>query len=521
MAGIEEAEDRRVEVQVCARSVAYFVDTYGVIDDAQDVEGGGGGVTAFRLWPAQMRVMRALAAERLLVILKARQLGISWCCCGYVLWLCLFRAGREVLLFSRGKLEAKELLRRTRVLYERLPVWMRAELPGLVGPPNTAVLTWSNGSRVMSMASTPTSGVSFTASCVVMDEAAKMAHGEELYETVKPTIDAGGQLIVLSTANGFGGLFHTLWDRAVRGISGFRHEFLGWWERPGRDGGWYRAKVAEATDPGSIPQEYPANPLEAFRSSGRARFAGEWVAGLAGGLADPMPEASWPASLFVRRGWAGLAPGMLPATIRDVPGLSVYRGPEPGRRYLLAADVAEGREARGVRSDPDYDAAVVLDAETWEECASLHGRWEPDKYAEYLMALSEPYRAEVIVERNNHGHAVLAVLRLRHFPRIGLGHDGYEGWLTNVQTKPPMIDLLAAALRDGLVTVRTEAAAGEMQVYATQPNGRTGAPHGFHDDWVMAWAIGLAFLQRRGMVCEGFLPVTADVGFKLTGMLGM
>jgi hypothetical protein len=154
----------------------------------------------------------------------------------------------------------------------------------------------------------------------------------------------------------------------------------------------------------------------------------------------------------------------------------------------------------------------VLDTVTWEEAAALHGRWEPDEFARHLMALGDAYAAPVAVERNNHGHAVLATFRMAGFrpDRIALGHDGRPGWNTNVQTKPQMIDLLATALRDGLIKVRTPAALDELKVYRIKPDGSTGAPTSYNDDMVMSRAIALIavrFLPAPRRMVAGANPL--------------
>jgi hypothetical protein len=146
-----------------------------------------------------------------------------------------------VLLFSRGQLEADEMLRRVRVLYERMPDWLRAACP-LAREPNASQMEWSNGSRVLSLPATRHSGSSWTASLAILDEAAKIQFADDLYTALKPTIDGGGQLVVLSSANGIGNLFHKLWTRAEAGVSGFRPIFLPWWARPGRDRGVVRCQ---------------------------------------------------------------------------------------------------------------------------------------------------------------------------------------------------------------------------------------------------------------------------------------
>ena len=220
----------------------------------------------FRLWPAQVALLWTLLTNRLVLILKARQLGISWICCWYALWLCLFHPGKVVLLFSRGQDEANEMLRRVRVLYERLPEWMRQAAPALLKQ-NMEEMAWANESRIQSLPASPGSGRSFTASLAIMDEAAFMQWASELYTAMKPTIDGGGQLIVLSTANGRANLFFDLCDRARRGVSSFAFRFLPWHARPGRDAAWYALTEAEAVDSALMRQEYPATPDEAFEAT--------------------------------------------------------------------------------------------------------------------------------------------------------------------------------------------------------------------------------------------------------------
>jgi hypothetical protein len=209
--------------------------------------------------------------ERQILILKARQLGISWLLCAYSLWLCLYHPGRVVLLFSRGQLEADELLRRIKVLYHRLPDWLRSSLPS-VTTDNASEIAWANGSRCQSLPATENAGRSFTASLVVMDEFAFMAWAEKLYTAVKPTIDGGGQLVILSTANGVSNLFAELWERTLQKHTRFLPVFLSWRMRPDRTDAWFAQVTADAVDPLLVDQEYPATPEQAFVATDRARF---------------------------------------------------------------------------------------------------------------------------------------------------------------------------------------------------------------------------------------------------------
>lgn len=265
-----EREERQVLVDQCASDAAYFIHEYVIIDDAQD-QGGETGTMPFHLWPAQRGLLSDIAHERLLLILKARQLGISWLCCAYALWLCLFRPGRLVLIFSKGQDEANEMLRRVTAMYQRLPEALREALPAVVKQ-NTEAIEWANGSRIKSMPATKSGGRTYTASLIILDEFAFIQWARELYTALKPTIDAGGQLVLLSTANGTGNLFYEIVERARKGVGRFVFRFLDWRARPGRDDAWYAATAADSVQSSLMGQEYPANADEAFEATNNERF---------------------------------------------------------------------------------------------------------------------------------------------------------------------------------------------------------------------------------------------------------
>jgi hypothetical protein len=262
-----ERERRRRAARTAARYAndpAGFIRDCVWIDDAQGESAGG--VMPFHLWPAQEALLEAIAHEPRVLILKARQLGLTWLACAYGLWLCLHQDRRLVLTFSVGQDEANEMMRRMTVMYDHLPPAVRAGLPRVVKR-NTEELAWENGSRVESLPSRTTAGSGYTASLVILDEFAKNPNADTVYTAVKPTIDGGGKLVILSTAHGTGNLFHDLVTRAQAGAGRFAFHFLPWQARPGRDAAWYAEVAADAVDMAHMQQEYPASPEEAFAAS--------------------------------------------------------------------------------------------------------------------------------------------------------------------------------------------------------------------------------------------------------------
>jgi hypothetical protein len=119
-----EAQRFRIEVFKCRKSFAYFCFTYCQI---MSDRGQGGDWVPFRLWPEQRRLAGLLQDNRLVVVLKARQLGLTWLVLAFALWLLLFHPIATVLLFSRRDDEATDLLAvRLRGMYDRLPAFLKA-----------------------------------------------------------------------------------------------------------------------------------------------------------------------------------------------------------------------------------------------------------------------------------------------------------------------------------------------------------------------------------------------------------
>src|SRR5438552_1052838 len=81
-----QARQYIMEIRKCRKCPEYFVDTYCMIDDPTSRAW-----TPFRLWPAQRETLQEIACHRLTVILKARQLGLTWLVLAYTLWMMLLQ----------------------------------------------------------------------------------------------------------------------------------------------------------------------------------------------------------------------------------------------------------------------------------------------------------------------------------------------------------------------------------------------------------------------------------------------
>lgn len=476
---LDEVKTGDARVQACADDVGEFArycwikhPTRGDMHPGwMDLPGA-----SYDLWDWQPGMLRLWAENRLVCVLKARQLGVSWLVAMYVAWVAIFRPGSTILLVSIGQREADELLDKVKYVIRHLPAWLRPV--GYV--PLARTVTFRNGSEIESLPASGASGRSRTASLVVLDEHAWQERADDIWTAIEPTIEEG-QLLSVSTANGLGALHTRLYKQAIEGANGFVPVFVPWSAHPNRDADWERqerARMAVSSQPQLFEQEYPANDVEAFVVSG-----------------SPV----WTAAELDRQ------------PIMDVdpiePGIWVYEEPREGERYVIGADTAEGVVGG------DWCSASVLRITREEDgyhgyhVAQVRGLWPPEQYAERLhrvaLMYSVGYREREAktcylgVERNNHGHAVL--LRLRQLnpqdkPYSLTSWAKALGWATNVNTRPLMLDQFAGAVRSGMVEVVDPVSVSQMSTFAAGKNGGEAQP-GFHDDDVLA--LGIAWAHHR------------------------
>jgi len=223
----------------------------------------GGTEIRFNLWEAQIEYLKLIMRVAQTIILKARQLGVSWCVIVYCLYLCIFHSNISVYVLSKDEVAAQEIIRRARYVFKRLKNKPTQEKGR---GDNQKEIKFTNGSRFKSFPATANAGTSFTATFLILDEADKMQYGKELYTSIKPTVDDGGRCAIIFTAFGADGLGREIWGKAgaEEDGAGIIRFFIPWWRRPSRTQEWYDKTASEAISLAHHRQEYPATPQEAL-----------------------------------------------------------------------------------------------------------------------------------------------------------------------------------------------------------------------------------------------------------------
>lgn len=279
----------------CGASCRFFISRFVRIENKDAVTTGGDIVIPFTMWPAQIEALRVFLTERLVIALKARQLGLSWLALAYAVWRMLFFPGYSAILISKREDDTKELVDRVRFILDHLPRWMVRsrdeasqirkqtsidfdDMPWPIYEVTSLSVTIYHPSGQTStftgMTASPTSGRSFTANLVILDEWAYHQFAHEIWDSAYPTVNrpTGGQVIGISTAD-MGTLFEEIWNDAMRGENDFFPLFLPWHTDPRRTREWY--EQTKRNMPNTYRREYPSTPEEAF-TAGAGAFFPEW-----------------------------------------------------------------------------------------------------------------------------------------------------------------------------------------------------------------------------------------------------
>jgi hypothetical protein len=334
----------------------------------------------------------------------------------------------------------------------------------------------------------------------------------------------GTMVIVQSTANGIGGEFYDLCQKAMDPLneSGWRFLFFGWLEHtpyriPVDDPvrlmasldkeekvlmsvhgatleqlAWRRLKISTECR-GRVEifhQEYPTTPQEAFLASGRPRFDHPALsrmvitAGISGEI-EVVEEFPRQKTRFHPR---------------EFGALTVWRMPEAGRRYCAGADPSHGIDVSPDRKgmDPDYAVMWVEDFDTGEQVAMLRDRLRPHAFAEYSALLCQWYNwAYLCPEANDPGfidalvqfYRVELLFNRRRDPTDRRSAQPEEiGWQTTGESRLWLVSAVDDAIREGTSMIHSAVALDEHYKFVIKPNGKAEAQAGGHDDTVLAHA---------------------------------
>jgi hypothetical protein len=365
-ARIEWTDEMKQEYIKCKLDPIYFAERYIQIVNVDR------GLIPIVLYDYQREIIEKITNNRRVTVVTSRQAGKTTTAATVILHYILFNDHKRVALLANKGDAAREILERIKISYEALPAWLQQ---GVVEW-NKGNIELENGSIVIAGATSSSAIRGKSINLLYIDEAAFVENWDEFFASVFPTISSGEttKILFTSTPNGLNHFYKTC-NAAREGTNGYEYVEVPWTRVPGRGEKWQKETLAAMDwDYEKFEQEFNC----AFLGSSGTLISGSTLKTLVAKI--PLESKS---------------------------GITQYFAPQPGRRYVIIADVSRGKGL-------DYSAAQIIDVTQMpynQACVYRSNMVTPADYAKELYMLSKMYNdATILVEINDIGGQVADTL---------------------------------------------------------------------------------------------------------------
>jgi len=240
-------EEEVLEYKKCRDSSIYFAEKYCKVIHLDR------GLVPFELYDYQRKMFNHFNDNRFSIVLACRQSGKSISVVAYLLWYALFNTEKTVGILANKGDTAREMVGRITLMLENIPFFLQPGCKAL----NKGSIEFANNSRILSAATSGSSIRGKSLNVIYLDEFAFVENATEFYTSTYPVISSGKstKVIITSTANGIGNMFHKLWEGSIQGINEFKNFQVDWWDVPGRDEEWKKQTISN-TSPLQFDQEF-------------------------------------------------------------------------------------------------------------------------------------------------------------------------------------------------------------------------------------------------------------------------
>ena len=433
------------------------------------IKGKTPGLAPFILNDAQKDLFNSLNTHSRVIILKARQIGFSTAITGYLYHKTITTPGTNTALIGYNSDLTAELLDKVKTFYRTTPNSLK---PQIQYNSKYEISFPAIDSKILVLPSSENVGRGYTLHNVLCTELAFWDKAEEKMLAIENAVPKDGKIIIESTPNAIGNLYHRMW---MADNDYDKKQYGWWWHYTEEEIEVIRRRI---NNPMRFAQEYG---LE-FLSSGRPVFPSD--------LIKRMRKGIYKIGQKVKD-----ETGVETVVTQNEDGLVMYYPPRPDRTYVAGADVAEGV------TGGDYSVVTVFDRASGEEVAFWRGYLPPDRFGVFLNKVGRAYNnALMVCEINNHGLTTVTALKNLMYPQIyfrpvvkmdtmGTQMSDRMGFKTTKVTRPLMIDDLREALSDGSLIIHTEKTLDEMLTFVFDDGGNMVSQSSFHDDCIFASAI--------------------------------
>jgi len=349
------------EYAACMKDPVYFAKRHLKVISLDE------GLIDFNLYPYQEEMFNHFDGNRFSIVLACRQSGKSISSVAYLVWYAIFHPEKTVAILANKGATAREMLARATLMLENIPFFLQ---PGCKAV-NKGSIEFSNNSRILAAATSGSSIRGLSVNLLFLDEFAFVENAAEFYTSTYPVVSAGKdtKVIITSTANGLGNIYHKLWEGAVQQTNEFKPFRIDWWDVPGRDDEWKRQTVSNTSEL-QFDQEFGNN----FHGTGNTLISGNKLLAM-----------------------------KAKAPIYTQESIKVYDRPNQNHSYMMFVDVAKGR-------GQDYSTFNLVDisARPFKQVAVYRdNNISPILFPDIIYKYAKTYNdAYVVIESNDQGSVV-------------------------------------------------------------------------------------------------------------------
>lgn len=486
------------------------------------------GFVPFKLFEKQKEIVDAYESHRYNLITKPRQAGISTTTQAYACIKCAFadKNNPETILVIANKLTlAKKFVKGIREFLAQMPRWVWGEeYYGTKEKEDKTIfirdsqieIQLPNGSLIVAVATSTDALRGYSPTFLILDEAAFITKGAELYATAASSLSTGGKAILISTPNGYDELYYKTYDESIKGDNDYNIIEMRWYQDPryNRDLRWLD-KAGESTNEVEFTYESYDKMIRAgykptskwyedmckLLNNDKKKIARELDVSFLGSGGSVIDDEF----IGIQNRLNVMDPLYIDKRYFDGQyGMTwIWEEPIEGNKYILAADVARG-------DGSDCSTFQIINFTTMEQVVEYQGKVPPDLFAEIINDYGLKYDAYVIVD--NIGIGATTALKLVEFNYPNLHYDEssskmfdtsdamdydkkkFPGFNVN-GVRLNLVSNLEEKIRLNQIKVRSKRTINEMRTFVFK-NGRPDHQEGFHDDLLMALGIGLWIMEH-------------------------
>lgn len=522
MSKIPQSKAQKIlEIAKCIKDPIYAIESYlTTFDQTQK------GFVNFKLFPKQKELVDAYKRERFNIVMKPRQAGVSTTTAAYIAVMTALadpNSPQRVLILANKQETAIEFLKKVKDFTSQLPTWMNVWAPpGSDGnwfdPEKNSAKHYRlrNGSEVKAVATSMDALRGYTPTLLVMDEAAYIEGGEEVYSAAQPALSTGGRAILISTPNGMDPLYYKTYMAAAtkeKTNNPFNIVEMRWFQDPryNKDMKWQKKNEAGDVVEEIVNMNYedfsrleeegwePTAPwfeMMCGQLNNNARMIAQELLCAFNGSGDNVIH-----SKYIEYHKKNNVKDPIRTEWLDG-GMWIWEDPIIGHEYILAVDAASG-------SADDFGSICIMNFTTGDQVAEYHGKLAPDILGEMAYEYGNRYEAFVVVDITG-GYGVSSVLkmielgypsrRMYYDQVIGIDsvtnnrnlekhmRDGKLPGLNFQKNRNTIVTKLEESIRLNSFKVRSVRSLAEMDTFVFK-NGRPDHMKGYHDDLLMAIAM--------------------------------